>query len=86
LGCQYLILVFSSSVSDRSGGSSGSTEDASKSAVVVSDSESLQALFNLVFSSKLCRAVTGPQAGLPPTLFSDRPFQNSALKALKVSF
>uniref|UniRef100_A0A914X1F8 Uncharacterized protein n=1 Tax=Plectus sambesii TaxID=2011161 RepID=A0A914X1F8_9BILA len=74
-----------SSVSDRSTGSSGSTEDAAKSAVVVTDSASLQGLFNLVFSSKLCRAVTGPQAGLPPTLIADRPFQNSALKALKKS-
>ncbi|VDM27771.1 unnamed protein product [Toxocara canis] len=84
-----------SSMSVRSGGSSDSGrslpggtllgDDGGKSTVVISEPSSIQALFNLFNTSKICRPVTGPHAGLPPTLLSAQPFLHSTLSSLNKS-
>lgn len=83
-----------SSFSNRSGSSvdsglngsrSSLNDDGRKSAVVVTDPASIQALFNLINTSRICRPMTGPQAGLPPTLLALQPFLLSTLKSLSKS-
>ena len=44
-----------------------------------------QALFNFLLNCRSCVATTGPQAGVPPTLFAPTAFQGASLQALKVN-
>ncbi|GMS85163.1 hypothetical protein PENTCL1PPCAC_7338, partial [Pristionchus entomophagus] len=53
--------------------------------VVVRDSSSVQALYNLLLQSKSVRAIAGPHAGLPPTLLAAQPFPRAQLQTLKKS-
>lgn len=83
-----------SSMSVRSAGSSESGsfsssmafgDDSGKSTVIISEPSSIQAFFNLINTSKICRPIIGPHAGLPPTLLSAKPFLHSALCTLNKS-
>ncbi|KAF8360728.1 dnsn-1 [Pristionchus pacificus] len=53
--------------------------------VVVRDSASVQALYNLLLQSKNVRAIAGPHASLPPTLLAAQPFPRAQLQTLKKS-
>lgn len=43
-----------------------------------------QALFNFLINCKSVTAVTGPLAGMPPTLLAPTAFHGATLKPLKV--
>ncbi|GMT16000.1 hypothetical protein PFISCL1PPCAC_7297, partial [Pristionchus fissidentatus] len=51
--------------------------------VVVRDSSSVQAFYNLLLNSKSVRAIAGPHASLPPTLLAAQPFQRAQLQMLE---
>ncbi|GMR37541.1 hypothetical protein PMAYCL1PPCAC_07736, partial [Pristionchus mayeri] len=51
--------------------------------VVVRDSSSVQAVYNLLLQAKSVRAIAGPHAALPPTLLAAQPFPRSQMQTLK---
>ncbi|MFH4978285.1 hypothetical protein AB6A40_004994 [Gnathostoma spinigerum] len=59
--------------------------DYTRSVVSITNPSSIQALFNLLNSSKICRSLIGPQGGLPPTLIASQPFLHSSLQSLSKS-
>ena len=44
----------------------------------------VQAFFNFLLNCSSCTAMSGTQAGLPPTILSPKPFKGATLKNLKV--
>lgn len=56
--------------------------------ILIRDLSSVNSLFNFLLnkSQRICMSLTGPLAGIPPTLISPRPFLNSTLKYLNVHF
>lgn len=84
---------FSNTISEFSRRSSGSGSGAleaedgpARTTVLITDSASIQGLYNLLYNAKIGRITTGPQAGLPPTLIATAPFINGALRELSVYF
>ncbi|VDK83506.1 unnamed protein product [Onchocerca ochengi] len=57
-----------------------------KSAIVLSDLDSIAAFYNMMTTSNFGRVTTGPQAGFPPTLLARQPFLNAVLKNLKCQY
>uniref|UniRef100_A0A183HQN6 PIPK domain-containing protein n=1 Tax=Onchocerca flexuosa TaxID=387005 RepID=A0A183HQN6_9BILA len=57
-----------------------------KSAIVLSDLDSIAAFYNMMTTSNFGRVATGPQAGFPPTLLARQPFLNAVLKNLKCQY
>ena len=54
-----------------------------ESLVMIEGSE-VQAFFNFLLNCSSCTAMSGTQAGLPPTILSPKPFKGATLKNLKV--
>ncbi|CAF1268920.1 unnamed protein product [Adineta steineri] len=76
---------------DRRGVSSKkkpSNDKTRSTTILIRDLSSVNSLFNFLLnkSQRTCMALTGPLAGIPPTLISPRPFLNSTLKYLNVHF
>jgi hypothetical protein len=65
-----------------------SNEKTRSTTILIRDLSSVNSLFNFLLnkSQRTCMALTGPLAGIPPTLISPRPFLNSTLKYLNVHF
>lgn len=64
------------------------TEKARLTTILVRDPSSVNSLFNFLLnkSQRTCMSLTGPLAGIPPTLLAPRPFLNSTLRYLNVHF
>jgi hypothetical protein len=56
--------------------------------IVIRDLSSVNSLFNFLLNKcqRTCMSLTGPLAGIPPTLISPRPFLNSTLRYLNIHF
>jgi hypothetical protein len=65
-----------------------SNEKTRSTTILIRDLSSVNSLFNFLLnkSQRTCMALTGPLAGIPPTLISPRSFLNSTLKYLNVHF
>jgi hypothetical protein len=63
-------------------------EKSRSTTVVIRDLSSVNSLFNFLLnkSQRTCMSLTGPLAGIPPTLVSPRPFLNSTLRYLSINF
>uniref|UniRef100_A0A914DXS2 Uncharacterized protein n=1 Tax=Acrobeloides nanus TaxID=290746 RepID=A0A914DXS2_9BILA len=68
-----------------SGLTSADDKQQTRSTALITDSASIQGLYNLLYNGKIGRVMIGPQAGLPPTLIATTPFMNSALRELSKS-
>jgi hypothetical protein len=56
--------------------------------ILIRDFSSVNSLFNFLLNKcqRTCMSLTGPLAGIPPTLISPRPFLNSTLRYLNIHF
>lgn len=65
-----------------------SNEKIRSTTILIRDLSSVNSLFNFLLnkSQRTCMSLTGPLAGIPPTLISPRSFLNSTLKYLNVHF
>ncbi|XP_060592428.1 protein downstream neighbor of Son-like [Ruditapes philippinarum] len=52
--------------------------------LVMVEGSDVQALFNFLLNCRTCVAMSGTQAGLPPTILSPAPFKGATLKSHKV--
>ena len=52
--------------------------------LVLCEGSEVQALFNFLINFRSCIALTGPQAGIPPTILSPTVFRGATLKSNKV--
>ncbi|KAL4233691.1 hypothetical protein ACF0H5_008371 [Mactra antiquata] len=52
--------------------------------LVYIDGSNIQALYNFLLNCRSCVAMSGTQAGLPPTILSPKPFKGATLKSHKV--
>ncbi|KAL8573574.1 hypothetical protein ACOMHN_047844 [Nucella lapillus] len=54
--------------------------DGRKESLILCQYRSVQALYNYLINSRQLTAITGQQAGIPPTLIAPTPFQGATLK------
>lgn len=54
--------------------------------LVFCEGSEVQALFNFLINFRSCIALTGPQAGIPPTILAPTAFRGATLKSNQVLF